>query len=562
MRRVVFACALAGVLTAALVAMVDYVGIDTIQRYIPFATLPLVLAALGAFFVAVVSLTCWGMPRVPRMLVRSETWNPLPVLPIVFTRKSILVCACVILICWLPYIVLQFPCAMFRDTYDQLYQFQTHAPTLYVFLGEYTNAEFVDHHPVFDSLLFGSFLWFGDRVGSQNAGLFLYSILQCVLTAGALSLSCCYLQRLKVPKTYRLLSLFFVSLFPIIPLWATCMAKDSLFSAVFLLFFIMFIEMWITKGEALASSKFMVVFVVVAGLCILTKKTGVYLVALPMIVLLIAHRHHWETVVAATMAPVALFFIFVPAVLYPLIGGVEPGGKQEMLGALYQQTITVLREEDNDVTEEERSAIDGVLYSDLAALSYQGILVDNVKNNTRINLSTSDYVRFFQAYLSIGIRHPLEYARSIGNVCAPLLAPGVGMTFSNTPETDDEWKQVFASAKNGDQINFTFYKPEPLKTWAQEVQDGYVGLIENNPAAAILLGRGMFGGWIPLCCIFLAACNNRRYWIVFAPIMLSIAVLVVSPAGSTRYMLPMLYATPLMLGLLYRSFPSPAGILR
>ena len=158
MRRVVFACALAGVLTATLVAMVDYVGIDTIRRYILFATLPLVLAALGVFFVAVVSLTCWGMPRVPRMLVRSETRNPLPVLPIVFTRKSILVCTCVILICWLPYIVLQFPCAMFRDTYDQLYQFQTHAPTLYVFLGEYTNAEFVDHHPVFDSLLFGSFL--------------------------------------------------------------------------------------------------------------------------------------------------------------------------------------------------------------------------------------------------------------------------------------------------------------------------------------------------------------------------------------------------------------------
>ena len=77
-----FACALAGVLTATLVAMVDYVGIDTIQRYIPFATLPLVLVALGVFFVAVVSLTCWGMPRVPRMLVRSETWNPLPVLPI------------------------------------------------------------------------------------------------------------------------------------------------------------------------------------------------------------------------------------------------------------------------------------------------------------------------------------------------------------------------------------------------------------------------------------------------------------------------------------------------
>lgn len=556
MRRVVFACALAGLLTSTLVAMVDYVGVDTVQRYIPFANLSLILIALGIFFVVTVALVAGMFPRISKLIAQSKNWNPFPRLPIEVNRKSVLVCAGVILLCWIPYIVLQYPGALFRDTYDQLYQFQTHAPTLYVFLGEYTNAEFVDHHPVFDTLLFGSFWWLGDKVGSQNAGIFLYTLFQCVLTAGVLSLSCCYLARLDVSKRWRLVALGFVALFPFIPLWATCMGKDSLFSAVFVLFFIMYIEAFQTKGRVFCSSKFMILFVGVMGLCILTKKVGIFLVVLSMVALALANREYLKAIVATTFASAALFFFLAPAIVYPLIGGVEPGGKQEMFGALYQQVVTVVLEENSDVSDEERKVIDKVLFTELSSLQYDSKIVDGVKNNVRLFVPLSDYAEFFRTYLALGFRHPVEYARSLANVCAPLLAPGVGMDYSVATETDEEWEYRFASALNGDEVQLTFSKPEPLASWAQRIQDAYVGLVENNPIAAILLGRGMFGGWIPFCCILLAACNNRRYWIVFAPIILSIAVLVVSPAGSTRYMLPLLYATPLMLGLLYQSFLS------
>lgn len=553
-RRVIYACALAGLLSVTLIAMVDYVGVDTIQRYIPFANLPLIVAAILVFFVMTMLLVLRGVPRIVEMARRAETLNPLPRLPITFNRKSVLVCAAIVFVCWIPYIALQYPCAMFWDTYDQLYQFRTSAPTLYPFLDSYVNVEYIDHHPVFDTLIFGSFVWLGDMLGSQNAGLFLYMLCQSALTAFSLALSCCFLDRLGVPKALRLLSLLFVALFPLIPLWATCMSKDGLFSPLFVIYFVFFAEAFKSKGERFANPRFLLAYILIAGLCILTKKSGVCIVALSTVSLFIVNRGSLINILASVVAPIAVFAMLVPSVLYPLVGGVEPGGKQEILGFMYQQVVTAIRSNPESVTEEEVRGIEGVLYLKPAVLQCDSIIVDPVKNNAKINLNPSDYIDFFISYASIGVRHPIEYTRSVVNVCAPLVAPGVGMTYYASCGPMENWQKKFDAAANAQDFNISFYKPEPIRTWASNVEAAYLNLVETNPFAAILLSRGLFGGWIPFCCILLAACNNRKYWVAYAPIIVSIAVLVVSPAGSTRYMLPLLYVLPLMLGLLYLSF--------
>ena len=101
-------------------------------------------------------------------------------------------------------------------------------PTFYTTLGTTVEQSYVDHHPVFRTLIFGFFLALGDALGSQNAGLFIYSLFQCALTAFALGVSCCYLEHLGVPKVFRFVSVLFIALFPPIPQWATCMIKDAL----------------------------------------------------------------------------------------------------------------------------------------------------------------------------------------------------------------------------------------------------------------------------------------------------------------------------------------------
>ena len=182
------------------------------------------------------------------------------------------------------------------------------------------------------------------------------------------------LQRLKVPRSIVCSRSFCVA-FSDYSSWATCMAKRlPVFGSVLIVFHHVHRDVD-NKGRSprqfevhgcLCCGCRSMVFSRRRRLCVSGR--------LATIVLLIAHRHHWETVVVLWndgARGAAVLHICSCGSLYPLIGGVEPGGKQEMLGALYQQTIiTVLRGEDNDVIreEEERSAIDGVLIFDLAAL--------------------------------------------------------------------------------------------------------------------------------------------------------------------------------------------------
>lgn len=76
-------------------------------------------------------------------------------------KRSILLTALVILACWLPWLACRYPVDFCRDTYLQLTQFMTDAPTYYTTQAIMLDTRFVDHHPVFDSLVFGFFLWGG-----------------------------------------------------------------------------------------------------------------------------------------------------------------------------------------------------------------------------------------------------------------------------------------------------------------------------------------------------------------------------------------------------------------
>lgn len=343
---------------------------NAVFKLFPSPMAAFVVATILGFLVLALLLASLldALPRFvrDREVVTDKPWRHFALR---FDRKSILQASLLVFACWIPWIILQLPCTMNFDTCNQLFQFMTDGPTYYTTVGYYVDAQYIDHHPVFDTLLYGCFIWIGNLVGSQNAGLFLFSLLQCALTAIALAASCCYLERLNAPKAVRVGAILFVALFPAIPQWATCMVKDSTYSLFFIPYFIMYLEVLRTKGEAWRSRRFLIWFIVVIGLCILSKKTGVHIVTISGLFLLLANRGTWKQGLTVLIAPILVFSLALPAAVYPAIGGVAPGGKQEAIGSLLQQTVTVLRQEGNNVTADERAAIDAVLDTQSAMLN-------------------------------------------------------------------------------------------------------------------------------------------------------------------------------------------------
>lgn len=85
-----------------------------------------------------------------------------------------------------------------------------------------------DHHPVFDTILFGGFIWIGQRFFcSSNIGCFLFIVIQCVMTAAAFSYSCVFLKRKGIRNIYCFITVLFYALYPPIPQYAITMLKDS-----------------------------------------------------------------------------------------------------------------------------------------------------------------------------------------------------------------------------------------------------------------------------------------------------------------------------------------------
>lgn len=125
----------------------------------------------------------------------------------------------VILIAWIPYMVAYYPGTSFGDTSTQIEMFLSYIQG---------KAFLQDHHPVFDTILFGGFIWIGQRFFcSSNIVCFLFIVIQCVMTAAAFSYSCVFLKRKGIRNIYCFITVLFYALYPPIPQYAITMLKDS-----------------------------------------------------------------------------------------------------------------------------------------------------------------------------------------------------------------------------------------------------------------------------------------------------------------------------------------------
>ena len=466
-----------------------------------------------------------------------------------FSTKGIVVTALIILICWAPWIIIQYPVSMNQDTVNQIVQFFSDAPTWYTTMNVELPGEYIDHHPVFDTLVFGVFYWVGVQVGNENTGLFLYSIFQCMLTAGALAASVCYLQQLSIGRGSRVASLAFVALFPVFPQWATTMLKDSLFSAVFVLFCLMIVEIWRTGGDSLKSNRFLVILASISLLVVLTKKPGLIVFIVCAIPLIVAYKGYRMKVALSTAAVLIVSIGLVPALVYPAIGGVSPGGRQEMFGPLMQQAITVVKECD-DLTEDERSNLRTIMNYDRAVESYKPHNVDYVKNQFKIDSSSSELIAFLRTWASIGLRHPVQYIVSPLRCSMSLILPCASPdTYETTPVFKDKWLLTLQE-KQG--VQLAYDKPK----WVQEIASpvsGWFAAIAELPVLGFLFSKG-FIPWLALFFISIAIINNKKTAIALTPILISSAIVLLSPIAQMRYTIPLIYTIVITFSLFLHSF--------
>lgn len=505
---------------------------------VSFATLSAVVVAL-----------CWfGLHRTPRSGANREqaAWEVR--VNAFFGRpvRAVALLALVMLLCWLPHYVAYIPGTRGWDTGFQILQFYpNHGPILlfpHNVPQNYVQCQFCDHNPLFDTLLFGSFAYVSDVLtGSWVLGLSIYIALQSCAMALAFSLVVAYLHRMGCGPATCIGALTFYCLLPIFPMSSVTILKDTLFSWVFVLFFLGVCEVGRTEGEAMDSRRFAAFFVISALLVALTKKLGIYLVVPTCVALCLMYKSRWMALAAPALATVVLMLLVLPKVIFPLLD-VLPGEKQEALGFLFQQTARYVVEHGDEVTTEERDAIDAVLEYDVLAERYEDHNNDPVKFTYRWQtIAEGDLSRYFRVWLAQGVHHPDTYVR------ATWLLAG---SYCNPSSRLDVYRDA------GDTLNDIGKAPFFEQTaWLRSTLQTLYDTLAGAPIVGVLLSDALYGVIVPLMSFayVMTGTDRRKYVVPFVCVFLCMATLVVSPVALSRYLYQLLYVAPLLVGMGWRA---------
>lgn len=459
-----------------------------------------------------------------------------------------------IVVAWLPYLVLFFPGIVMYDTTWELFQTQgSGALTMgrCELEGAISTAAFTDHKPLFHTLLIGALFNIGKMVGSQTLGVFLITLFQYLTMAFAFAFLLKYCHRVTGLRGVQLVGLLFFALFPTFPMYAVTPFNDCLAVAAFVVWAVHFAEATRTRTDSLSSKKELFVLVAWGAAAALLKKPNAYIIVACAIILAIWARKHIVTIAVQGLAPAAICLIVVPVCIYPVLN-VAPGDKGEMLGTLFQQTVTYALNNEDKLSDSDREAIDKIINLDKAIGSYTPNTFDSAKLYYRNSETSSELFDYLGIWAKQGADDPLCYLSAFAKIQYPWVYPSNTMDFYSIEY--DSIRELVA-AQNADYTqgktlevwHALDYKAPSLFEGARDALITFLYTFEKVPGAGLLLSVALYATWIPLALTLIGMTSRKRKisLAALAPMYVSMAVLFISPLVMCRYALPVFALTPL-----------------
>jgi hypothetical protein len=441
---------------------------------------------------------------------------------------------------WLTWLLVHYPGSLDSDTVTQMLQW----------LGL---VERTDHHPWFDTAIFGWFWGIGSAVDDYNVGLFVYLLLQLTATALGMALAITYLGRLGLRDVPRWVLTGFVAVFPTFAPAVSVMSKDS-FAAIFWMpFYVLFVEAVRTRGRVLARPWVATAAIAIIIPLVLAKRTNGYLLVLCAIVLvLVSARGARLRVLVGTGIILAVTHVIWPLVALPALG-VKPGTFTDMVSIPVQQTARTVATHGSDIPASEREAIDAVLGYDGLAEAYVPRRSDAVKGRWDSDATGEEVLGYVRVWWAQMARYPGTYLSATANNTYEYVAPVTPVSFQadlDLPERYiDHWHAKTAEGTPREQIEnlAASFRSAP----ALDNVRGTVNQLADATNDNILASKAFYCSWIPLLALVFAI--RRRSWLHVLstlPLFVNLAFLLAGPVALPRYMYPMVLGSVLAAGLM------------
>ena len=456
-----------------------------------------------------------------------------------FFKYPFRTCSVTLLLSWIVCILVSYPGIFMNDTPRQISEA----------LG---NSPLANAHPVMHTLLYRLWLNIGNFFVSYNFGFYLFFLCQVAVMICVCAFSISVMIRAgNVPPAVWGSTLLFYALHPRIQPYIMLGTKDVIYSAFVLLFTI---SLFLIRSKGWHRDTVIPFLLGMAG-TVMFRHEGLFLIVLSLA--LIPVHKIYRRILPAGIAAGFLILICFPVFVFTYFGSIM----NIFMTIPFQQTARYVIYHPEDVSEEEKAAISGVLDYDMIPVSYDPDEADGIfKARQGVSGTPQDYANYVRALSSMLKKHPgvflkgFLYNKSLcflprtmfyNNYVFDGGGTWVGIHNQYTYENSAHWMDV---AMDLWKVDAVFSQPEALK----DVREAYESARETYAALPFveLLASTFFYVWI----LFLAAFSvlkqkktiRRHAFVVLMPLVAQLAIVLTGPCDGDflRYSFPLVLATP------------------
>ena len=493
-----------------------------------FMKFSLALAGMTILLRRAIGYLLWGYEKVSSSEWENK-WSAW-----LFGKKCFLKIFLLLLVVWMPVLLLSYPGNVCYDVIGQIEQGIGLAP-------------YSAHHPLLHTLLVGGLVELGFQLtGNYDIGLFVYILVQAVMLASALAGTIWWLNRQQFArgKVSHPILLIILGIYVFSPMYSNMVStaiKDIPFMAAFVWYVILLAELW-CRRERLKQPRFVAVFLLAAVVMSLLRNNGFYVLVLTGVIWVFAW---WKQSDRAARLRSILYLFLVPVLLSKLISGAllaglsaEEGKAAEMFSLPFQQTARYLQLYRTELTEEERTAIEGVLGDvEEVAANYDPDIADPVKRlfYYQEDVTGKELVQYLLAWAKGFFKHPGVYFEAFFAHVYGWLDPEV----SNAPRYEAE---------------YSLFSKRALFNGAEKVLLFVYRLADRITPLGLLQNVGAYTWAMLIFCGYLGR-KNKRMFVLLAPLLVSLVICLASPCFylHPRYAYPYMFTIPFLYGLAERS---------
>ena len=441
----------------------------------------------------------------------------------------------IIFVCWIPVFLAFYPGAFVYDACDEYIQVATRT--------------FTTHHPLAHVLLLGGFVCAGNAFfDSFNLGIALYTLCQMLFLSGVFSYTVIYIKKKVNYKGFLWAVVGFYGLFPVIPMYAVCSSKDTIFTGAFLIVVIKMLQLLEDTEEFFKKKGNVFVAVASAVVMMLFRNNGFYAYVVWGFVIFagsIFMRKDKKSILRLMVlmgVSVMLFLGCSKALTF--VTKAEKGGSQEIMTVPIQQMARTYLYSPETYTEEEKELLFTIIPEEEMHL-YNPRLSDLLKrqfNSQRFRENKGDYLAL---WLKIGARKPMIYLNA-------WFMTSYGYWYPDAVINVYGGNQVYTFAyEDSSYFGFETEYPGVRESKFPWLEEQYRKMSlelyqQKMPAVSMLFSPG-FLFWVFLFCMGYFVQNKKWSKVLGgAGILLLWLTAVLGPTYLVRYVLILWFALPVM----------------